>query len=247
MTGCETALYGSLSFVASSPPQLLPITTSSDGRGFLHVKWSSLTGKRVHMQESSVIEGSDHYEQLFHKLVKSRLEEPVSGLLLIYPSFLIHIIESTSEILNAILQDLVQMQKPNGKCLLLNSRILVMSHNVPCRLFTQWYFRVIIWPVIYLHDAAEGQPVMTLVEDCLTLLMKLAVYLSEILQPGNNGPGENLYELVPNLLVREEIVCALIQSNELLTPEQYLRMYQGPLNSANDSGEAWTIVQDHFL
>ncbi|XP_069840116.1 testis-expressed protein 47-like isoform X2 [Dendropsophus ebraccatus] len=122
----------------------------------------------------------DHYDKLFHQLIKSNLGESISGLLLLYPSCVIHMIEATSEILTGIIQDLVQIQKQGANSLLQDVKILVVSHNIPCRLLPKWYFRTVRLPTIYLDDF--GQSVETVVEECLTRMMKLGMFLSQILE-----------------------------------------------------------------
>ncbi|XP_069590667.1 testis-expressed protein 47-like isoform X2 [Ranitomeya imitator] len=120
----------------------------------------------------------DHCERLFHRLIKSNLGESISGLLLLYPGCVIHMIEASSEILSGINQDLIQIQGPNS--LLQDIRILVISHNIRSRLLPQWYFHTVTLPTQYLGDVGSGLS-ETVVEECLTLMLKLGVFLSQIL------------------------------------------------------------------
>ncbi|XP_068100395.1 testis-expressed protein 47 isoform X1 [Hyperolius riggenbachi] len=186
---------------------------------------------------------TDHYEKLFHILLKHNLGESVSGLLLIYPSCVIHIIESTSEILYGIIQDLAHIQHS----LLQEAKILVISHHVSGRLFPQWYFRLIRLPVQYLHDSARGKAEEMVVEDFLITLLKLGAFLSEILQPGSKGPGESLHELVPDLLVREEIINFLITSDRFQKPEDFLSQYSRTVNTSCDPDCVWPASPPLYL
>ncbi|KAM4632461.1 testis-expressed protein 47-like [Discoglossus pictus] len=190
---------------------------------------------------------TDRYERVFHNLIKSHLGETISGLLLLYPSCIIHIIESSSEILYAILQDLVEAQQQDANPLLQNSKILTISHNIPSRLFSQWYFRYISLPTVYLEDTMEQPSALSLLGDTLALLLKLGVFLAKILKPGMRGPGENLHTLVPDLLIRESVVCLLIKSKQFLTPQQFLEMYDKPLNFISDSDEVWPVPQHIYM
>ncbi|XP_075035460.1 testis-expressed protein 47-like [Mixophyes fleayi] len=186
---------------------------------------------------------ADHYERLFHKLIKSNLGESISGLLLIYPSCVIHMIESSSEILCGIIRDLVQIQTQRASPLLQDAKILVISHNIPSRLLPHWDFHTVRLPVQYLSDIAPGQPVEPVVEDCLTLLLKLGVFLSQIPTGGSKGSGENLYGLAHELLVREETISFLIQSNVFLNPEEFVAMYNKPMNSSCPSDQVWPVPE----
>ncbi|XP_056390642.1 testis-expressed protein 47-like isoform X2 [Hyla sarda] len=198
---------------------------------------------RISPEQAHCRDIPDHYERLFNRLIKSNLGESISGLLLLYPSCVIHMIEASSEILTGINQDLVQIQNKGESSLLQDVRILVVSHNIPSRLFPQWYFRIVRLPTMYLDDFGHGQSVETIVEECLTLMMKLGMFLSQILEPGSKGPGEDLYDVAPDLLVREEIICFLIRSGRFLKPQEFLTMYNRPVNSSVASDLLWPAPQ----
>ncbi|KAG8557458.1 hypothetical protein GDO81_016639 [Engystomops pustulosus] len=185
----------------------------------------------------------EHYERLFNRLIKSNLGESISGLLLLYPSCVIHMIEASSEILTGINQDLIQIQNQGAEPLLQDIKILVISHNIQSRLFPQWYFRIVRLPTKYLADFGNSQSEDSVVEECLTLMMKLGMFLSKVLKPGSKGPGENLHDLVPELLVREEIICFLLRSGRFLSPEEFTTMYNKPINSPVTSDLLWPAPQ----
>ncbi|XP_053550174.1 testis-expressed protein 47-like [Bombina bombina] len=179
---------------------------------------------------------NDHYEQLIHNLTKSHLGAAISGLLLLYPSHIIHIIESSSEILYAILQDLVQIQEQGTSSILQNSKILVISSKIPERLLPRWYSHTVRFPTVYLEDTSDGQPELNLLEDSLTLLLRLVAFVSDSITPGTKGPGQHLPTLAPELLLREAVVHKLIKTSEFLTPQIFLEMYDSPLNISSASG-----------
>ncbi|XP_073415375.1 testis-expressed protein 47-like [Dendrobates tinctorius] len=187
----------------------------------------------------------DHYERLFHRLIKSNLGESISGLLLLYPSCIIHMIEASSEILSGINQDLIQIQ--GAKSLLQDIKILVISHNIRRRLLPQWCFRIVKPPTQYLGDFGSEESEEAVVEECLTLMLKLGVFLSQILSPGSKGPGGNLHDLAPELLVREENIDFLIRSEKFLTPEKFLKMYNKPINSSIASALLWPAPQHLYV
>ncbi|XP_063790811.1 testis-expressed protein 47-like [Pseudophryne corroboree] len=190
---------------------------------------------------------TDHYERLFHKQIKSNLGESISGLLLIYPSCVIHMVESSSEILQGIIQDLVEIQNQGANSLLQDTRILVLSHNIPSRLLPQWYFHEVRLPVLYLSDMASEESLEPVVEDCLTVMLKLGVCVSQMLQPGSKCPGGHLTDLAPELLVREDIINFLTQSDMLLEPRAFLALYNKPINAPFESDEVWPTPQHQFL
>lgn len=182
-----------------------------------------------------------YHDRLFHSIVKTHLGEAISGLLLIYPRTIVHILESSTDALYCVLQDLVEMQKRSPTPLLKNAKVLIMSHNIPGRLFPQWYFRIINLPVRYMEDSLEGQSMESVVMDSLAQLLKLAAFFSKTAKIGSKGPGENLHDVAPQLLLREATVSYLCASNEWLTPDQFLAQYNKPVQISAASDDVWPI------
>nr|DBA19323.1 TPA: hypothetical protein GDO54_015181 [Pyxicephalus adspersus] len=188
----------------------------------------------------------DHCEKLFNKLLKFHLGESISGLLLLYPTSVIHIIESSSEILYGIIEDLVQSQNDGDNSLFQEARILVISHNIPSRLFQQWYYRIMRPPVHYINSDMHRQSEEGVLEEFLTTLLKLGTFLTEKLEPGSKGLVGDLYCLAPELLVQEETIQFLINSDRFVKPEEFQAMYDKPMNVSIGSDQLWPASQ-HFL
>ncbi|KAJ1095981.1 hypothetical protein NDU88_001130 [Pleurodeles waltl] len=188
-----------------------------------------------------------YHDRLFHNIVKSHLGEAISGLLLIYPRSIVHILESSTDALYCVLQDLVEMQNRGPKPLLKNAKLLIMSHNIRGRLFPQWYFRIISLPVRYMEDSLEEQVLEHVVLDSLAQLLKLAVFFSKTAKIGSKGPGENLHDVAPELLLRETTISYLCASKEWLTPEQFLAQYSQPVQISATSDNVWPIPVHIFM
>jgi len=58
--------------------------------------------------------------------------EGVTGILLIYPSYVVHLLESSIDVIYAILKDLQHVTTEN-EGLLIDPKILTISHDVPTR------------------------------------------------------------------------------------------------------------------
>ncbi|XP_078520956.1 testis-expressed protein 47-like isoform X2 [Lissotriton helveticus] len=172
---------------------------------------------------------SGYHDRLFHNIVKTHLGEAISGLLLIYPMTIVHILESSIDVLYCVLQDLVEMQKRNSI------------------LFPQWYFRIISLPVRYMEESLEGQSMESVVMDSLTQLLKLSVFFSKTARIGSKGPGENLHDVAPQLLLREATVSYLCASKEWLTPDQFLAQYNKPVQISAASDDVWPIPGHVYL
>ncbi|XP_036616154.1 testis-expressed protein 47 [Trichosurus vulpecula] len=181
----------------------------------------------------------EYYEQLHQHILKFHQGENVTGIILVYPTTILHVIESSTGTLYRILQDYVSHEEDEPRFLLCDLKILVMSHNIPTRLFMQWYTSVINVPVMYLEDITQSQSKDEVVTDCLTLVLKLGMYLSRNVKVGTKGPGDNLHSLVPELLLPEEIIKYLCRAEGFLTPAEFLRMYNKPIHVTLDAEVVW--------
>ncbi|XP_065416373.1 testis-expressed protein 47 isoform X3 [Chrysemys picta bellii] len=118
-------------------------------------------------------------------------------------------------------------------------KILVVSHNIPTRLFLQWYVTMVTLPVTYLEDVTQSQSAEEVVTECLTLLLKLGTYLSKTFKVSSKGLGDNLHTLVPELLIPAETINYLFKAKEFMSPEAFLKMYNNPLQPAMASETVW--------
>ncbi|XP_075686644.1 testis-expressed protein 47-like [Rhinoderma darwinii] len=228
-------------------PHVTALTAILEARHMKSIIHRLIYVARISPEQAQCRDVPDHYRRLFHQLIKSNLGESISGLLLLYPSCVIHMIEASSEILTDINQDLVQIQNQSASSLLQDIKVLVISHNIPGRLLPQWCFHIVRPRTRYLDDFGTGQSVEIVMEECLTLMLKLGIFLSQMLKPGSKGPGENPHDLAPELLVREDIICFLIRSERFLKPEEFLKMYNKPMNSSVTADLIWPAPQHLYI
>nr|XP_056722504.1 testis-expressed protein 47-like [Euleptes europaea] len=177
------------------------------------------------------------HEQLFKRIAKFHLGEPVSGVLLIYSSCILHVLESSSGTLYHILKELAASENQGPEPFLRDVKILVVSHNIPTKLFTQWYATTVDVPEI-LEDISQTQTTEEVITECLTLILKLGVYLAT-LKVGNKGLGDCLHSVVPELLIRTETIKYLCKAEKCLSPQEFLDLYDNPLQPVMDSESVW--------
>ncbi|XP_076990857.1 testis-expressed protein 47 isoform X2 [Tamandua tetradactyla] len=182
---------------------------------------------------------TEYYEQVFQSILKRHLEEAVTGLLLIYPTSILHILESSNGTLFQILVDYVDRQKSETEFFIQGMKIIVVSHNIPARFFIQWHVSVIKVPVMYLDDVTQSQSLEELISEFLMQTHKLALYLFKTIKVGTKGPGDNLHQVAPELLLPEQIIMYLCKSAEFMDPETFLKMYNKPIHVTLDSEVVW--------
>ncbi|XP_076769318.1 testis-expressed protein 47 [Arvicanthis niloticus] len=182
---------------------------------------------------------SEYYEQLFQSILKHHLGELVTGLLLLYPSTFLHILESSNGTLFRILLDYVSHEKGETEFMIKNVKIVVASHNIPTRLFMQWHVSVIRVPILYLDDDTQSQSAVEVTTDFLTMTHKLALHLYKTVKVGAKGPGDNLHQLAPELILPEQTIKYLCKAEEFMDPASFLSMYNRPIHFTPDSDIVW--------
>uniref|UniRef100_A0A8C9S5N2 Uncharacterized protein n=1 Tax=Scleropages formosus TaxID=113540 RepID=A0A8C9S5N2_SCLFO len=134
-----------------------------------------------------------HFESLNQRVQRSHQGEEITGLLLLYPSHMVHIVEVTvSSVYKVNSKKKGHMNKIATKFfkILSYARILVVSHDIPRRLFQQWTFKVLAPPARSPAGGTEHEPTEKLVADTLTQLMKLGSRLLETLKVCSKPPSE---------------------------------------------------------
>ncbi|XP_059180910.1 testis-expressed protein 47 [Centropristis striata] len=179
-----------------------------------------------------------HYEKLNFQLSKQYIWDHMTGLLLIYPTCLLHVIESSREVLAAVLKDLKDLQQQPDSALLEAPKVVFMAHNPQSRLFQQWSYKVLGADQGPGDSVAKGleeeeESTETLVCSVLSALQKLGEHVE---MSKKAVPGSVLDE-TPDLIVPQEILHKLLTRDELQTPEQHLQMYNSPFNISMDFGQ----------
>ncbi|KAL2777408.1 testis-expressed protein 47 [Daubentonia madagascariensis] len=182
---------------------------------------------------------AEYYEQVFQSILKHHLGEAVTGLLLIYPTSFLHILESSNGTLFRILLDYLGHEKDETEFFIQEMKIIVISHNIPTRLFMQWHVSAIKVPVMYLDDVTQSQSLKEVITDFITQIHKLSLYLFKTIKVGTKGPGDNLHHVAPDLLLPEQIIKYLCESEEFMDPATFINMYNGPIHVTSDSEVVW--------
>ncbi|XP_019398305.1 PREDICTED: uncharacterized protein C7orf62 homolog isoform X4 [Crocodylus porosus] len=182
---------------------------------------------------------AEYWERLFLSLQRYYRGEGVTGLLLLYPAYVVHTVESSSDMLYSILRDLRDMHQHGQRALVLDPKILVVSHNIPSRLFQQWNYKVLNVPGRHLgYDTSREEPLERIISECVAMLLKLGMHLWKYPKSPQNLP-DGVLQKVPDLIIPQDTICHLLECRDLLSPDQFLQAYDSPLNILMDSGCAF--------
>ncbi|XP_062508565.1 testis-expressed protein 47-like [Corticium candelabrum] len=167
--------------------------------------------------------------------------EGASGILLIYSSYYVHLVESSGEILHAIVDDL-ESSESKKRGLTKQSKILNLASDIPVRLFGQWSYRVLTLPQSTRPD--EYDPTESLdqvVGQCLRQLLQVGNYLNKIPKSEFRSAMDSLPERVPDLIIPPDILEYLIQSSKLCSPTRYKYVYRNPCKVVLDNELVWPL------
>ncbi|XP_063090896.1 testis-expressed protein 47 [Cavia porcellus] len=185
---------------------------------------------------------AEYYDQAFQSILKYHPGEALTGLLLIYSTSMLHILESSHETLQQVLLDYVRHERNETEFWIQKMKIVVISHNIPTRLFTQWHFSVVRMPIMYLDDMTQSQSLEEIITDFFTRTHQLALRLYRTLKVGTQGlDNDNLQNTSPDLFPPEQIIKYLCNSEELTDPATFLSMYNKPLDTTLDSEVVWPV------
>ncbi|XP_048465661.1 testis-expressed protein 47-like [Rhincodon typus] len=193
----------------------------------------------------NIFEDEYYYEALFHKIHSQYQEMPVTGLLLMHSTHYIHLLESSIDVLYCIIRDLTN-QSDEG-LVQSDTKVLVLSHNIPDRLYRQWLQRPVNLPFTLMMDTSEMEPVDKLVTECLTLLLKLGIYIQQNPKKNITGPNHTVPEEIRHLIVKENTIKELCSSSELMTPQTFLECYEKSTYVILDSELIWPTPLHLFL
>ncbi|KAL0984245.1 hypothetical protein UPYG_G00138990 [Umbra pygmaea] len=185
-----------------------------------------------------------HYEELNLRLQRRYQGDAITGLLLLYPSCMLHVIESSSEVLVSLLHDLKDMQERSNGVRIEASKVLVMSHNIPRRLFQQWSYKVMNVEakvgVALNRDSldVEEDDTETLVRTCLSMLLKLGNHLLKVTKV-SKMPLDSLLDEIPEMMVPQHVLVQLLSRTELQSTQQHVQAYHTPINILTCSGHVF--------
>ncbi|XP_054247268.1 testis-expressed protein 47 [Indicator indicator] len=195
-----------------------------------------------------------YYRELFENILEDHSGEDISGLLLLYPSCIFHLVESCSSTIHLIIQDLASLQNQGHRiefplfphsALLQDIKVLVVAHNIPTRLCPDWYMATATAAVTWPQGSPPAESTAEVVAECLALLPQVAACIQSF-EDDSEDMDESLHTLGPELLISPETVDYLCHAEECSTPEDFLRIYLSPSQVVLDSETVWPVPSHLF-
>ncbi|XP_074647302.1 testis-expressed protein 47-like isoform X1 [Tubulanus polymorphus] len=208
------------------------------------------------VQEKDEISG--YYDRLFKNALNSLQGEPVSGLLLIYPEYCLHIVElrcdrgvrgvsrrrpsSSSDMLVLLFKDLLENERKKTG-FMEKSRILVISHDIPTRSYSGWNSRVldIQSQNIALYEPSDSTD--KLIVDVLNQLLKLGNFLSKTPKLNFKNTLDTLREKVPEFIPQQLVVGYLAETDDqcMTNLDDITKIYSNPFDFTMQGELVWPL------
>ncbi|NXL63121.1 TEX47 protein, partial [Chordeiles acutipennis] len=174
-----------------------------------------------------------YHRRVFEDALEEHSTEQVSGLLLLHSNYICHVIESCSSTIHLIIQNLASLQSQGHRALLQEIKVLVVAHNIPTRLFPDWYVATATSPVTCPQGQTQSQSTAEAVTECVTLLLRLAACMQSV--EDVEDMNESVHTFAPELLIPAETINYLHNAEECASPEDFLRIYLSPSQPTLDS------------
>ncbi|KAM9013891.1 testis-expressed protein 47 [Ara ararauna] len=181
-----------------------------------------------------------YHRELLENVLEDHGGEPASGLLLLYPSHVFHVLEGCSSTIHLIIQDLASLQSQGPSALLQDIKVLVVAHDIPTRLFPDWVVAVATSPVTWPPRTIQSQSTAEVVAECLTLGLKLAASIQSF-EDDSEDATESIPTVEQELLIPAETINYLCKAEECTSPEDFVRTYLGPSQPTLDSETVWPV------
>ncbi|XP_053386548.1 testis-expressed protein 47-like isoform X3 [Mercenaria mercenaria] len=203
-----------------------------------------------------------HHDRLIKNLQNNyQHAEPITGLLLVYLKHLVHVVETSSDMIVEVIRDVVKTQKDeNG--FIEQAKILIVSHDISTRLYQQWNFRTLDIQAARMESYESSEGADKIIIDLLSQLLKLGSKLAiipKILPDGScflkeedliafKSTLDSLHEKFPDLLPQQAHIHFLLEENDstMILPEEYLEMYEKPFDVTLESEMVWPLPTKLF-
>ncbi|XP_043491113.1 testis-expressed protein 47-like isoform X2 [Polistes fuscatus] len=156
-------------------------------------------------------------------------ENFITGLLLVYPRFYMHLLEAPEDIIYMHFKDIYENKNKEGK--FGKAIILLTCHHVYHRFFIDWYHVYTLAPSLL--EKIENQTLEEIkkqISNCCIKFYHLCEYISTVMRENADEVAEllfNLNEKIPQYLPEMTVLEFLlnVKSNVLTIVEDYLRIY----------------------
>lgn len=174
-----------------------------------------------------------------HAQFLTDIEADVSGLMLLQATTFINLIEATPDVINALLRH-IQLQTESPTACVSSVRIVACSEDCPNPAFVSWSYRSITMPAEPGVDL-DKEDIVTSSFEVYSKLVKLGQQLTDADLPQADIPAalDNLRQRFPQFLPSNERVQAFTASPKVTSLNEYLDIFDAPVDVVFESERVW--------
>lgn len=191
---------------------------------------------RLNRREQKVDELQEFYRRV---LERNDQASEVSGLLVVYPTCMMHMLEARTSTLMAILEDLNSSAAKDSA--IAEARILSSTEDIPTRCFSQWHCTFVnsASPA----DKAEACDPSSLIKtasDVTGFMRRVGLAMEGQPAPEVDRRMASLDAYVEGV-PQPEVLLSLVPAEDAPTIHEYLEIFNGPVNVDLDSESVWPM------
>ncbi|KAI0242437.1 Testis-expressed protein 47 [Lamellibrachia satsuma] len=213
------------------------VEETNKGAAILHRIY--IVSKLAHQDLNEI---GKYFTKYFKDLQTRLLTPAISGLLLIYPSHCVHVVESENSCLVELVKMLVR-EEDNDKGHVQKSKVLLFSHTIG-RLYRQYNYRIVDHEVHQTWSSDESYDQMVL--EIVLQLQKLGHYIttnSRSSKMSFRTLMDTMHYRVPQLLPEQGMIAFLIEEDNplVMTVTDWTKLYYGdhPFDTEISTDKTW--------
>ncbi|KAH9519803.1 hypothetical protein Btru_070942 [Bulinus truncatus] len=153
--------------------------------------------------------------------------EAITGLMLIYLKYVVHVVETSSDLILKIIEDLYRLETEEDS--VVSKTLDIVEHGIES------------------FDTKETFE--NLIVELLIQLLKLGVYLHKQPKLNLKNAMDSLHEKVSDLLPQQSVVHYLLEENDssMMTPLEFINLYRKPFDTYLESANKFLNQKDSFI
>merc|ERR1712048_968976 len=155
--------------------------------------------------------------------------DSITGLLLIYPNYFVHILEAREAVVRHVLDSMADCV--HAKDMICSTKVLLRTCHIPERLFIGWNYRLL--------SVADVRS-----DENLEKMFGLGFEFTKLPKRLKTQALDQLTVKYQQFLLSQDMISSLLESKELLSSEEFIDKNSTPLHEAPESELVWPAVEN---
>lgn len=168
--------------------------------------------------------------------------DSITGLLLIYPNFFVHILEARDRVIEDVLGSMADCQDHHE--LVTATKVVLCTRHIPERLFTGWNYRLLSVADIRGDESLNQMDIKAMMQQILTKMCGLSYEFTKLPKRLKSSELDQLTVKYQQFLLSQDMISSLLSSKDLLTSHEFLNRYSEPLHETLEGEMVWPPINN---